>query len=458
MKLWEYIKKGMLAHPTQSICENRAELSFEDAVVWAEVFAKKLKGLRSCAVWCQSEMAAGLSLLACFSAGVTAIPLSARYGNTHCQKILDTISPDGIITDRDNEIEVVKITDNQYESPKRHPALILCTSGTTGRPKGAMLSDKNIITNVSDITEYFGVDLTDTILLSRPLYHGAVLTGEFLTALVKGCNIRFCSEHFEPYRILSLIQDYGITAFCGTPTFLGMMAKFKRNLHVETLRHIGISGECMGRDVGLSIARAFPHAKTYHLYGLTEAGPRVSYLPPELFGEYADCVGVPLRSVSLKIMTEDGVECPPNVEGILWVKGDNVMIGYYQEPERTAQVLKDGWLCTGDIAVINEMGLLKIRGRSDDLIIKSGMNIYPAEVESVMQQDPRVRGVYVYGFENRFGTQIGMTIAGDFNSSDEVRQVCIDRLPAFQVPSRIELVSELPSNASGKIIRRRGQP
>ena len=117
-------------------------------------------------------------------------------------------------------------------------------------------------------------------------------------------------------------------------------------------------------------------------------------------------------------------------------------------------MLKGGWLCTGDIAMINDAGFLKINGRNDDLIIKSGLNIYPAEIEGVVKQDPRVREVLVYGFHNSFGTQIGMKIAGSFSSTDEVKQLCMKMLPSFQVPSAIELVDELPKNGSGKIIRR----
>ena len=137
------------------------------------------------------------------------------------------------------------------------------------------------------------------------------------------------------------------------------------------------------------------------------------------------------------------------------MKGDNVMLGYYREPEKTSSILRDGWLCTGDIAVINNAGFLKIKGRNDNLIIRSGMNIYPAEIENVLKQDPRVKEVLVYGFHNSFGAQIGMNLVGDFSSAEEVKQLCMKVLPSFHVPTKIELVDELPKNGSGKVIRRR---
>ena len=452
--LWKYIKEKMVQNPFQSIAENNAKMSFEEVVVWAEDFSKNLFGSKCCAILCSSEMAAAMGLLACFAADVTAVPLSMRYGEAHCNKILDTIDPDAIIMDTDGVITVYKIKDSQYIPPPVHPALIMCTSGTTGKPKGAMLSELNIITNVSDIVDYFGIGIDDNILIARPLYHCAVLTGEFLTALVKGTNIRFYSEQFNPAKMLELINEYNISAFCGTPTLISIMARFSRSVTTDSLRHICISGECMSANVGSKIRTAFRKCNIYHIYGLTEACPRVSYLPPEHFADYPDCVGIPLRSVSIKILNKDGNTCNANEEGILFVKGKNIMIGYYSDPEKTQSVLTDGWLCTGDIALINDAGFLKIKGRSDDLIIKSGMNVYPAEIEGIIKQDARVKEVLVYGFRNSLGTQIGMKLVGDFSSAEEIKRLCVQVLPSFQVPSAIELVDELSKNGSGKIIRR----
>ena len=275
MTLWEFVKEHMLKNATQYICEGATKMSFGDAATFSEIFAKDLKGYKCCAILCRSEMAAALSLISCFAAGVTAVPLSMRYGQVHCQKILDTISPDGIILDDGGKIRVLKLKDSQYRVPEQRPTLIMCTSGTTGKPKGAMLSDRNVMTNVEDIASYFELTESDTILISRPLYHCAVLTGEFLTALVKGARIYFYSDKFNPAEMLSLIDKHGITAFCGTPTLLSLMARLSKGRKTSPLEHIVISGECMGKEVGLCISEAFPYSNIYHVYGLTEACPRV---------------------------------------------------------------------------------------------------------------------------------------------------------------------------------------
>lgn len=454
MNLWNFIKEHMLNNAEQKIQENSAALSFEEAIIWAECFLPQLRGVKCCAILCSSEMAASMSLLACFAAGVTAVPLSLRYGQAHCNKILDAIDPDAIMMDATGEITVYKIKDSQHTTDRAHPALIMCTSGTTGTPKGAMLTEHNIITNVSDIADYFEMDRNDTILISRPLYHCAALTGEFLTAIIRGANIRFYSDRFNPAKMLELIKKHKITAFCGTPTLLSIMAKFNRDHAAETLKHICISGECMSAQTGTKIQEAFPNSRIYHIYGLTEACPRVCYLPPEHFRKYPDYVGIPLKSVSIKLLNQAGIPCKENEEGILYVKGENVMLGYYRNPEKTHEVLKEGWLCTGDIAVINNAGFLKIKGRNDDLIIKSGMNVYPAEIESVLKQDPRVKEVLVYGIQTHLGTQIAMKVVGNFTSVQEIKLLCVQTLPSFQVPSVIDLANELPKNGSGKIIRR----
>ena len=455
MKLWNLLKSKMQKNLQQEICEDNARMTYEEIIVFAEEFAKKLKGLSCCAIVCRSEMAASMALLGCIAAEVTAVPLSERYGSLHCKKILDAISPDAVITDVNDTFQILRLTDATYKEPEVHPAFIMCTSGTTGTPKGAMLTETNVLANVSDISAYFAIHSSDTILIARPLYHCAVLTGEFLTGLVKGARIRFYSGAFNPALILKLIKEYKITAFCGTPTLLSMMAHFKRNTGEDYLKHICISGECMSFETGRYIAASFPNADIYHVYGLTEACPRVSYLPPCMFREYADCSGIPLRSVSLKIVSDKGVPVKENDIGRLWVKGNNVMAGYYNDPEKTSEVLKDGWLCTGDLALFNEKGLLKIKGRGDDLIIKAGMNIYPQEIEGALKADPRVRELYVRGYtDEKLGVQIALTIVGDFLDVSEVKELCRVNLSAYQMPTKIHLVDELPKNGSGKIIRR----
>lgn len=457
MKLWNRIKQALLQNPSQTLCERNAAMTYKELAAFAERYAKRLKGERCCAILCRSEMAAAMGLLSCFAAGVTAVPLSLRYGEAHCRKILDFISPSCLVTDTYGELMATYFGEAKYIRPKAHPALIMCTSGTTGTPKGVMLSEENLLANVQAIAAYFNIGKTDTVLIARPLYHCAVLTGELLTGLVKGSRIVFYSQAFQPAEILKQLRENKITVFCATPTLLDMLARFLRKTDpIRTLRHIAVSGECLSDAVGKRIASAFPDAALYHVYGLTEASPRVSFLPPPLFREFPSFVGKPLDGVSVKLCTSDGSPVEAGETGILWVRGGNVMLGYYNDPAQTEKVLQNGWLCTGDLAERNEEGLLRVKGRSDDLIIRAGMNIYPQEIESALKEDPRVREVMAYGMPHPLlGTQIGMKISGAFSSVEEVKALCGKILPPYQIPARIELTDRLPKNGSGKLIRRK---
>jgi acyl-CoA synthetase (AMP-forming)/AMP-acid ligase II len=234
---------------------------------------------------------------------------------------------------------------------------------------------------------------------------------------------------------------------------LELMAYFKRDEKTALPRIISISGECMSAEQGKIIRAAFPFARIYHVYGLTEACPRVSYLDPSLFDYYPDFVGRPLKSVSIMITDKEGNILPVGEEGLLWVKGNNVMLGYYNNHAKTKEIIKDDWLFTGDIAYMNSVGLLKIKGRADDMIIKAGMNIYPAEIEFEIKKDPRVREVVVFKNDTEMGIQIGMKISGGFSSVDEVRELCKKCLSDYQIPNLIELVDEIPKNGSGKVSR-----
>lgn len=470
MKLWQFIKEKMSERLEQTLSEGDFKMTYREVIANAESFSRTILHEKCCAVICSSELMTAAAILSCFCAGITCVPVSIRYGEAYCRKILQKINPTAIIYDTNDggkpELKINNIDDfvrnilnnvsytERYMEPPIHPALIMCTSGTTGTPKGVMLSEENILSNVIDICDYYKITASDTILIARPLFHCAVLTGELLTGLAKGLEIHFFSGQFSPKSVFDLMDSAGVTVFCATPTLLSMMSRLVKGNTAAKLRHIAVSGECLPAATGRRIAEAFPNADIYHVYGLTEAGPRVSSLPPDKFFTNPECAGRPLRSISVKTVKPDGRLCSVGEEGVLWVSGPNVMLGYYNEPSLTEQVLQNGWLCTKDTAFIDDNGFINIKGRADEMIIRSGMNIYPQEIESAVKQDLRVNEVHVYGFKGIHDTtQIGMDISGGFRSVTEVKSLCLKSLPAYQIPSRIRLLDELPKNESGKIIR-----
>ena len=320
----------------------------------------------------------------------------------------------------------------------------MCTSGTTGEPKAAMITYNNILCNIKDIGKYFNINSSDTILITRPLCHASALVGELFVSLMCGANIVVNSLAYNPFMIYRTLSKEKITVFCATPTVCYQLADIcSRKAERINIRKIAISGECMTKIVANKLLNTFQDSELFNVYGLTEASPRVSYLSPDLFNKNPDSVGVALDSVKLKI-----------VDGELYVSGDNVMKGYYEDPELTKKTIQDGWLKTGDMASFDSEGLLYIKGRNDDLIIRAGINIYPQEIENVLLQDEHIKNVIAYRIKNDIsGDKIGLKVETDRIKETEIFEICKQMLPNYLLPDVIECVNELPKNVNGKLIR-----
>ena len=450
MTLWEYVKKSLLKKPMQTISENGASMTYEDLCIFAESYAQKLTA--DCyGVFCNYEMTSAMAVLACIAAGKAFVPLPVRYGKDMYLKIFDRIEVENIITDMCDGLSVLRITHaHSHPSIEAETAVILFTSGSTGKPKGIMLSQENLMSNIKDIRSYFPIASSDTLLISRPLYHSSVLTGEFLVALCAGAKIVFTSEPFQPLNILRLLKSENITVFGSTPTLITVLSRFVRDPHTLSVRLLSISGECMTEGMARTVRKAFPYADIYCGYGLSEASPRVAYLPAEVFDKDPTCAGVVLPSVKIRIVRPDGNDVARREIGEIKVKGNNVMTGYFDDLERTKNTIRNGWLHTGDLGYIGENGRLYIKGRKDDMIIRAGMNIYPAEIENMLSLDNRVREVQIYGYSKNDMQEIGMKISGDFCDAEEVAKMCRQYLPSYQMPSKIELVGSIEKNLGGK--------
>lgn len=437
--LYEFIKHRMLEHPDQIISDDRKTLTYSEVLERAETLGIQLTEEKY-GLLCDSDFDTAISLLACFYARKTAVPLSKKYGDKHISRIIEKVQIAHLITSSG----VVRISDTMPEPEDlTDVALIMCTSGTTGMPKGAMITEKNLVTNLNDIEKYFQINNTDHILIARPLYHCAVLTGELLISLIKGLQISFFSEGFIPQRILSVAKDKKLTVLCGTPTlFYHLAALNSKSKNPLDLRVIVVSGECMTQKAAEGIRRAFSNSKIYNVYGLTEASPRACYLPPEEFDLTPLSVGVPLACLEARITDNE-----------LLLKGDSIMKGYYNDPDATSKAIQNGWLYTGDIAERDESGRVYIKCRRDNMIIRSGMNIYPQEIENALKQDERIRDVLAYGERNETVSEKIHIKVVTVLSKSEVFEVCRKHLSSYQLPDVIDIVDEIPKNASGKVIR-----
>lgn len=439
MMLYEFLKEKMLTHPNQVILDDNKSITYEhlleEAMTFGDTLSEEKYGLLF-----DSDLDTAKALLACLYAHKTAVILSKRYGERHIKRIIETVKLSYLIT----EYGVKKIAETQQESEDLSDvAVIMCTSGTTGKPKGAMITYENLITNLIDISKYFSINDSDHILIARPLYHCAVLTGEFLISLLKGLRISFVGEGFAPAKILTKAKNSDVSVLCGTPTLLYHLSKI--NLKYKKpliLKCVVVSGECMTQTVASVTRSAFPNTQIYNVYGLTEASPRISYLPPTEFDDNPTSVGFPLDSLTVKLIDNE-----------LLVKGKSVMKGYYDNPDLTSLIKQDGWLHTGDVAEIDKQGRIYIKCRKDNMIIRAGMNIYPQEIESALKEDENIKEVLAYGIKGETNSEkINIKVVTALSKS-EIYSICKQKLPSYELPDAIEIVEQIPKNASGKVIR-----
>lgn len=418
MTIWEYLKSKMERYADRIAFANSG-LTYKDLLNISETVKQERRF-----VLCEGETRERqtLSILTCIAGGNIAVPITKEYGKKQYEYIQNVVF-------------------NSPQVPSDDLAFLMFTSGTTGKPKGVMLTHENIISNLQYIETYFDLQGLKTICVARPLVHIAVLTGEILYALCCGLTIYFYEEAFMPQRLLTFFQQKDIDVFCATPTLyqaLAIIAKDK----VFPIKVGVLSGEVLTRRTSENVAKAFPNTKFYNVYGLTEHSPRVSALLPNDFAKKPGSVGKAIGNVELKI-----------VEGELWVRSASVMKGYYLDTVNTQEKLQEGWLRTGDSAHFDENGYLYIDGRKDGMLIKAGINVYPEEIENAVKDIPGITDCLVFGEITDTGTIICMKYIGDLEIKD-IRKQLVRRLNPNITPSKIEKVEELARTASGKKLRR----
>jgi fatty-acyl-CoA synthase len=344
---------------------------------------------------------------------------------------------------------------------ERDTALLLYTSGTTGRPKGAMLSHRALVlTTVTWIAEMQATQ-DDVWLSGQPLFHIGGINGllPFLTLGAKA--VITPSAGFEPEPAIELLARHGATMCIFVPTqwddICGRAAGAA--FDVERLRVAMWSASPATRETLTAMAEAFPRASIVSAYGQTEMAGATTLLKGEDALRKMGSVGKPMLGIDLRIVDDDGRELPPGEVGEVVYRAPSVMTGYHGRPEATAEAFAGAWFHSGDLARFDEDGYLWLVDRKKDMIISGGENIYPAEVERVLQEHPGVRDVAVVGVAHaRWGeTPLAVVVAADPAAPptlDDLRDRCGASLASFKRPTGLVLVDELPRNASGKVLKR----
>lgn len=355
--------------------------------------------------------------------------------------------------------DILGIGTLEYDSPSLDQddvAVILYTSGTTGNPKGAMLTHKNLYSNASDIGDYLKMNADDKVITTLPMFHVFSLSVVVNAPLISGATIIVVPK-FSPKEIFRLVKKYDATIFAGVPTMFNFLYQYPEGKpdDLKSLR-LAISG---GSSMPVALLKDFERKFNVIIsegYGLSEASPVTCFNPldrPRKPGS----IGTNIRNVVNKVVNEHGEEVPVGEVGELVVQGPNVMKGYYKLPEETAATIRDGWLYTGDLARMDEDGYFYLVDRKKDMIIVGGYNVYPREIEEVLYNHPDIIETTVIGVPDKDHGEAVKAFVVSKNpdlTEEQLLEYCKQYLAKYKIPSSIEFLDELPKNTTGKILRR----
>ena len=337
------------------------------------------------------------------------------------------------------------------------PINIQFTSGTTGSPKGATLTHHNIVNNGTYIAEQMKLTERDSLCIPVPFYHCFGMVLGVLACVSKGTTMVFPSEGFDPKATLEAVSEERCTALHGVPTMF--IAELDhpdfRKYDLTSLRTGIMAGSPCPIEVMKRVVSEMHMREVTIAYGMTETSP-VSFQSStdDPLERRVATVGRVLPHLEVKIVDHDGSVLPVGERGELCTKGYSVMLGYWNDEERTKEAIRDGWMHTGDLATIDAEGYCNIVGRVKDMLIRGGENVYPREIEEFLFRYPKVAQVQVFGVPDpKYGEEVCAWIVlkpGESATEDEIKTFCKDQIAHYKVPRHVRFVNELPMTVTGK--------
>ena len=367
--------------------------------------------------------------------------------------------PDGVKAIR---LDQIKFSGLPPKTPRKRLApdeagVILYTSGTSGRPKGVILTDANLQANIDQVVEFVKFTKKDLMLGVLPQFHTFGLTALTLVPLCLGCHVVYTAK-FMPKRILELARKHGPTVFIGIPSMYNALrlAKSARPDDFAALRFAVAGGEPLPDAVSDGFHETFG-VRICEGYGMTETAPVANVCLPHEYRPHS--VGRVVHRMEQRIVADDGSICPPGVDGEVRMRGPNVTPGYFKRPDETAAAFDaDGYLRTGDMGRMDEDGFLSITGRIKEMLIIGGENVFPREIEEVLDRHPSVKASAVIGQPDASRGEVPLAFVelvddAAFDAT-ALRSHCRETLAQYKVPREIRLLEALPRNPTGKIMRR----
>lgn len=361
---------------------------------------------------------------------------------------------------------ILDVPQGGYKRPKaltgKDLAILQYTGGTTGLSKGAMLTHGNLLANVSQVNGWFGGKDSpgkEIMITALPLYHVYALTVNCFAYFEKGGLNVLITDPRDTGGLIKEMKKWPFTAMSGVNTLFQSLVRHADfpSVDFSTLKVVSAGGMAMQEATAREWV-SITGTQVIEGYGLSETSPVVSSNPIDL-SEFNGSIGLPMPATDVSIRDDDGQELPIGEAGELCVRGPQVMLGYWNKPEATAAVMTDdGYLLTGDMAVMDERGYMRIVDRKKDIIIVSGFNVYPNEIENTVTQHPEVLEAAVIGVSGDDSGEavklFAVMAAGSVLTEKELRQWCKGNMTPYKVPSYVTFVSELPKSNVGKVLRR----
>lgn len=365
------------------------------------------------------------------------------------KKVWIEVNPQNPVIEKTNFI--------QQKGDDSDVAIMLHTSGTTSDPKRVMLTNKNLIENIKSNIESLQLTEDNKVLIALPMHFGYCNTAQYLTQLYLGASCYIMDSLFLPKTFFKIVAEEKITMFTAVPSMLLMILDYRYSDRYDfsSLRYVCFGGGKMPIDKLRKLIEKFPTVGFVQTYGQTECSPRVTALLPEYSLKKIGSVGKTIPRVTVKVVDSEDREVLPNEIGEIVVQGPNIMRGYYKKQEATDNVIRNGWLHTGDLGRFDEDGFLYITGRIKNMIISGGINIYPEEIEQIILQHDDVEDVCVYGEENDMLGEIPVAkvVLKKEVSPVDLKRYCAQYLTDYKIPHRFEIVESLPKTYNGKVKR-----
>jgi long-chain acyl-CoA synthetase len=337
-------------------------------------------------------------------------------------------------------------------------ACLLYTSGTTGFPKGAMISHGNALFNARSCERALGYREDDVGLVTLPLFHVTALHSQLVALLARGATL-VLQRDYDTRRVLELAARHGATALFLVPAIYKLlsMRADAREFDLSRVRLAAYGGAPMAPDTIRALGALWPGVALHNCYGLTECSSLATVLPASEALSRSESVGLPVPDTEAEVRDASGAPLPPGSAGELWLRGPHVVQGYHRAPEKTAAAIQGGWLRTGDVARKDERGFVQVLDRLKDMINRGGEKIYGLEVENVLYAYPGVAEAAVVGVAHPIFGEVPVAFVAPFPGSaldpESLRAHCAGRLADFKVPVTVRFVDALPRNPGGKVLK-----